>query len=344
MNRNIPFTIRLRTPYEGTTEHHDLVYGKISFSNKTMEDTILIKSDGYPTYHLANVVDDHLMKITHVLRGEEWLSSTPKHLILYKALGWKAPLFAHLPLLLNTDGSKLSKRSGDVYVEHYMEKGYLPESINNFVALLGWHPGHSVSSDALFTMDEMVEHDINHSGAIVDHQKLDWINKHHLLKRAETKEGLSSLVDMLQPLVNASYMDSLKGTPNEYRLESEYLANVISTIKDRIRNIRDVPELCSYYFIEPDFQSNDTLTMKKKVKASALDLIKTREFKDILESMDTFDASEIKQQIYTLSETHKLNPNHVMMALRYTLTGSKVGAGVAETMTTLGKRTVLSRL
>ncbi|CAO3702721.1 unnamed protein product [Rhizopus stolonifer] len=294
---------------------------------------------------------------------KEWLSSTPKHLVLYKALGWKAPLFAHLPLLLNTDGSKLSKRSGDVYVEHYMEKGYLPESINNFVALLGWHPGHSVSSDALFTMDEMIGHvshkketqylttvvkfdikDINHSGAIVDHQKLDWINKHHLLKRAETKEGLSSLVDMLQPLVNASYMDSLEGTPDKYRLEPEYLANVISTIKDRIRNIRDIPELCSYYFIEPDFQSNDTLAMKKKVKASALDLIKTREFKDKLESMDTFDASEIKQQIYALSETHKLNPNHVMMALRYTITGSKVGAGVAETMATLGKRTVLSRL
>lgn len=132
-----------------------MVYGKINFSNKTIDDTILIKSDGYPTYHLANVVDDHSMEITHVLRGEEWLSSTPKHILLYKALGWTPPLFAHLPLLLNPDGSKLSKRSGDVHVEQYIDKGYLPEALDNFVALLGWHPNDN--SEALFTMDELIE-------------------------------------------------------------------------------------------------------------------------------------------------------------------------------------------
>lgn len=115
----------------------------------------MIKSDGHPTYHLANVVDDHLMQVTHVLRGEEWLSSTPKHILLYKALGWKPPLFAHLPLLLNPDGSKLSKRSGDVHVEQYISKGYLPEAINNFVALLGWHPGNS--SESLFTVKDLIE-------------------------------------------------------------------------------------------------------------------------------------------------------------------------------------------
>ncbi|KAI9274195.1 glutamyl-tRNA synthetase [Sporodiniella umbellata] len=364
MNLNTPFTIRLRTPFEGTTEHQDLVYGKIDFSNKTLEDTILIKSDGYPTYHLANVVDDHFMRITHVLRGEEWLSSTPKHLLLYKAFGWKAPLFAHLPLLLNPDGSKLSKRSGDVYVEHYIDKGYLPESINNFVALLGWHPGHSVSSDDLFNMEELIQHfdikDINNSGAIVDHPKLDWINKHHLIKRAETETGLNSLVGMLKPLVDTSYMNSLKDTAHEYRLGKEYLARVIKTIKDRIRNIRDIPELCSYYFTEPNYQSEDTLSMMKKVKAPALasflclqkihvlssikDLVKTQEFKEHLESMEAFEASNIKKYIYDLSERQQMNPNHVMMALRYAVTGSKVGAGVAETMSTLGRDTVLSRL
>jgi glutamyl-tRNA synthetase len=133
-----------------------LVYGKIIFSNKTIDDTILIKSDGYPTYHLANVVDDHSMRITHVLRGEEWLSSTPKHILLYKALGWTPPLFAHLPLLLNPDGSKLSKRSGDVHVEQYIAKGYLPEAIDNFVVLLGWHPSNQ-QNEALFTMDELIK-------------------------------------------------------------------------------------------------------------------------------------------------------------------------------------------
>ncbi|KAG1057440.1 hypothetical protein G6F46_005171 [Rhizopus delemar] len=348
LEKKIPFTIRLRTPYEGTTEHDDLVYGKISFSNKTIDDTILIKSDGYPTYHLANVVDDHLMKITHVLRGEEWLSSTPKHLILYNALGWKPPLFAHLPLLLNSDGSKLSKRTGDVYVEQYISKGYLPESINNFVALLGWHPGHHVANDALFTMNELIDQfdikDINHSGAIVDNQKLNWINKHHLLRRAETKEGLSSLVDMLKPLIEENYMNRLKDTKNEYRLQPDYLRQVISAIKDRIRNVHDIIQLCNYYFIEPDYQSSDSTAMKKKVKQPALDLITTSEFKEQLKSFEPFEANQIKQYIYELSDKHQMNPNHVMMALRYAITGSKVGAGVGETMQVLGKQTVLERL
>ena len=206
----IVFLSFIKTPYEGVTEHNDLVYGTIKFSKKTIDDTILIKSDGYPTYHLANVVDDHLMEISHVLRGEEWLSSTPKHLVLYKALGWKPPLFAHLPLLLNPDGSKLSKRSGHVHVEQYIAKGYLPESINNFVALLGWHPEQEEESQSdIMDIKEMIQafdlKHVNHSGAIVDHQKLDWINKHHLLKRAETSQGLQSLVDILKPFVNDAY-------------------------------------------------------------------------------------------------------------------------------------------
>ncbi|PHZ09221.1 glutamate--tRNA ligase [Rhizopus microsporus ATCC 52813] len=349
LEKKIPFTIRLRTPYEGMTEHEDLVYGKISFSNKTIDDTILIKSDGYPTYHLANVVDDHLMEITHVLRGEEWLSSTPKHLLLYKALGWKPPLFAHLPLLLNPDGSKLSKRSGDVYVEQYISKGYLPEAINNFVSLLGWHPGHDdTTNDALFTMKELIDRfdikDINHSGAIVDHQKLDWINKHHLLKRAETKEGLNSLVDMLKPLIDNRYSNSLKEINKEYRLEPNYLSKVIATIKDRIRNIHDIPDLCSYYFIEPNYESKDAVTLRNKLKQPAIDLVATKEFKEQLDLLPLFDAEHIKKHVYESADRNKLNPNHVMMALRYFLTGSRVGAGVAETMEVLGKDTVMQRL
>ncbi|GAA5795598.1 hypothetical protein HPULCUR_000959 [Helicostylum pulchrum] len=345
LDKTTPFTVRLRTPYEGSTEHKDLVYGNINFSNKTIDDTILIKSDGHPTYHLANVVDDHLMQVTHVLRGEEWLSSTPKHILLYKALGWKPPLFAHLPLLLNSDGSKLSKRSGDVHVEQYIAKGYLPEAINNFVALLGWHPSNS--SESLFTVKDLIEQfdikDINHSGAVVDHQKLDWINKHHILKRAETKEGLHSLVDILKPFVTKSYQH-LEGTSQAYRLDTDYLAQVIDTIKERIRNISDIPHLCSYYFKDPDYSSSDALTLKKKLKQPALDLISTHEFKDKMNTIEPFETSTLKPWIYELAESKGLNPNHVMMALRFKVTGSRVGAGVAETMQVLGRDTVMSRL
>ncbi|CAO0789497.1 unnamed protein product [Mucor circinelloides] len=346
LDKKLPYTIRLMTPYEGSTEHDDLVYGKISFSNKTIDDTILIKSDGYPTYHLANVVDDHLMKITHVLRGEEWLSSTPKHILLYKALGWTPPLFAHLPLLLNPDGSKLSKRSGDVHVEQYIEKGYLPEAIDNFVALLGWHPNDN--SEALFTVKELIEEfdikDINHSGAVVDHQKLDWINKHHILKRAQTKDGLDSLVGILKPFVDKQYLSALQGTQNEYRLESNYLAQVIDTIKERIRNLSDIPKLCSYYFEEPNYESTDALALKKKLKQPAMDLINTAEFIQELKSMEPFEATTIKPWLYSLAESKGINPNHLMMALRYKITGSRVGAGVAETIQVIGKDTTIHRL
>ncbi|EPB83705.1 glutamyl-tRNA synthetase [Mucor circinelloides 1006PhL] len=346
LDKKLPYTIRLMTPYEGSTEHDDLVYGKISFSNKTIDDTILIKSDGYPTYHLANVVDDHLMKITHVLRGEEWLSSTPKHILLYKALGWTPPLFAHLPLLLNPDGSKLSKRSGDVHVEQYIEKGYLPEAIDNFVALLGWHPNDN--SEALFTVKELIEEfdikDINHSGAVVDHQKLDWINKHHILKRAQTKDGLDSLVGILKPFVDKQYLSALQGTQNEYRLESNYLAQVIDTIKERIRNLSDIPKLCSYYFEEPNYESTDALALKKKLKQPAMDLINTAEFIQGLKSMEPFEATTIKPWLYSLAESKGINPNHLMMALRYKITGSRVGAGVAETIQVIGKDTTIHRL
>lgn len=203
----------------GVTSFYDHVHGKLQFQNHVLDDTILVKSDGFPTYHLANVVDDHQMEITHVLRGEEWIASTPKHIQLYQAFGWTPPAFAHLPLLLNSDRSKLSKRSGDVHVEHYIDKGYLPEAINNFVALLGWHPptashqdqnedSHQGQEDIL-DMQQLIQlfdlDHLHHSGAVVDPLKLSWINKQHLLRRAQTPEGLQSLVYLLSPLVQNRY-------------------------------------------------------------------------------------------------------------------------------------------
>ena len=146
--------IRMKMPQEGETIFTDLIRGEVKFKNELVDDQVIMKSDGFPTYHLAVVVDDHEMEITHVVRGEEWLPSTPKHLQLYKYFGWEAPEFAHLPLLLNADKSKLSKRQGDVAVEDYIKKGYLPEAMVNFVAFLGWNPG---AEQELFTLAELVK-------------------------------------------------------------------------------------------------------------------------------------------------------------------------------------------
>ncbi|SAM08104.1 hypothetical protein [Absidia glauca] len=357
--KNTPYTIRHNVFTQGITSFHDHVHGKVQFQHHVLDDTILIKSDGFPTYHLANVVDDHQMGITHVLRGEEWISSTPKHILLYNAFGWTPPSFAHLPLLLNDNRSKLSKRSGDVHVEQYIEKGYLPEAVINFVALLGWHPrgdcnlheGHdnAEGQEDILDLQQMIHQfnldHLHHSGAVVDPMKLSWINKQHLLRRTQTTSGLQSLVDLLSPLVNNQYASRLN-REYEYRLSPAYLKQVISTVKERIRILNDIPTLCSYYFIEPDYTTKEAIDLRKKLKPNALALV-SNETKtlDTLKTLSFHEGSlRIKEWIHETAETHKVNGNHLMMALRYVMTGTKVGAGVAETMHTLGRTTCLSRL
>jgi len=176
LDRGLPFVIRLKYPKEGKTVFDDVVRDKVAIDNSIVDDQVLIKSDGFPTYHFASVVDDHLMKITHIIRGEEWLSSVPKHIFLYESFGWEVPVFVHLPLLLNADRSKLSKRQGDVSVESYLEKGYLTEALLNFIALLGWH---SADDREIYSLRELEEafslERINKAGAVFDLEKLNWM-------------------------------------------------------------------------------------------------------------------------------------------------------------------------
>ena len=182
------FVIRFKVKTNGITEIKDLVREKVNFDNKILDDPIIIKSDGFPTYHLASVIDDHEMGITHIIRGEEWLPSVPKHIMLYKAFGWNIPEFAHLPLLLNPDRSKLSKRQGDVAVEDYLKKGYLKETLLNFVLLLGWNPGNEKE---IFSLNEMIKEfsleKVHKSGAIFNVQKLDWLNSEYIKKLNPTE-------------------------------------------------------------------------------------------------------------------------------------------------------------
>ncbi len=184
LENNVPHVIRAKIPKTGKTIYYDKVRGKVEFDNSEVDDQILLKSDGYPTYHLANVVDDHLMKISHVIRGEEWVTSVPKHIFLYDALGWEHPKFVHLPLLLNPDKSKLSKRQGDVAVEQYLEKGYLPDAILNFVALLGWH---GPDDKEIYSMKELEKvfslKRVKKAGAVFDREKLKWMNGQYIRKK-----------------------------------------------------------------------------------------------------------------------------------------------------------------
>ncbi|KAF9576391.1 Glutamyl-tRNA synthetase [Mortierella alpina] len=327
------FVVRMKIP-EGKTVIQDEVHGKVEFMNKEVDDSVLMKSDGFPTYHLANVVDDHVMGITHVIRGQEWLPSAPKHVLLYNMLGWEAPKFAHVPLLLNPDKSKLSKRSGDVNVEDYREKGYFPEAVVNFVALLGWHPG---STEEIFDMDGLAQ---AQSNAVVLREKLDWINKMHLLRRAETKDGLLNMAVMVRPKIEADL------GPLAEEHSNEYIARVIDTLKERIKNVYDVPTLCGYYFKTPSYTSEESVAYRakvgdetlRKVLPMALDRLDTEKESDVL------DKEEVKAALKAIADEHKLKLPVVMNALRYTVSGVKVGAGVPETLATLGRRCVVDRI
>ncbi len=193
-----PHVVRLAVPESGRIIMEDLIRKKVAVEWETVDDQVLIKGDGFPTYHLANVVDDHLMEVTHVIRGEEWLPSTPKHLLLYQAFGWEAPVFAHLPLLLNSDRSKLSKRQGHVAVEEYQTAGYLPQALVNFVALLGWHDR---GDQEIFSREELTEafqlERVQKGGAIFDTDKLKWLNGQHIrrLSLAEFREAIVPHID-----------------------------------------------------------------------------------------------------------------------------------------------------
>jgi glutamyl-tRNA synthetase len=242
-----PHVIRFRMPTEGTTEAEDLIRGHVSFENALLDDFVIMKTDGYPTYHLAHAIDDHLMQTTHVIRGEEWLPSIPKHLALFAAFGWKAPAYAHLPLLLNADRSKLSKRQGDVAVEDYRDKGYLPEALINFVATMGWNPTGDreiYSLEELGTLFDIAN--VNKGGAVLNVEKLNWINKEYL--KALPGERLVALT--LPFLKRANLVEEKHGTlvrlDSHEAMSRDYLAKALSLEQTRVTVLSELPEAIRY--------------------------------------------------------------------------------------------------
>lgn len=333
------YAVRLKAPREGVTTFRDLVKGEIKFRNQMVDDQILLKSDGFPTYHLANVVDDHLMAITHVVRGEEWIPSTPKHVLLYRYFQWKQPEFAHLPLLLNPDGSKLSKRQGDVNVEAYIQQGYFPEALINFIAYLGWTPEQSESNMDLMTLSDLERvfswGGLNKTGAVVRREKLDYFNKAHLQRLAGT--DMSRLVNELRQTVQTDCDDA-------------YLTHCIDLLKGRVSRLAEIAVTGDYLFRPlPDYETELARELERKMDLSEsqlTDLIGyAYEFAPIQGGHG--DVSAWKQYMNTMSEYGKergIPSKKVKMALRYAVTARPVGAGLPETMNLLGYATVRNRL
>ncbi len=330
LDSNMPYVVRLNVPENKTIEFDDIIRDHIEFSSDTVDDQILIKSDGYPTYHLANVVDDHLMKITHVIRGEEWLPSTPKHVLLYDFFNWERPEFAHLPLLLNPDKSKLSKRQGDVAVEDYRDKGYLKESLINFVALLGWNAG---DDREFYYLNELEEHfsleRVNKSGAVFNVEKLNWLNFEHLRSKP-----VSEVLKMLKEDLSKSIFDN-----NNF--SDEYLIQVIDAMRERVSFVKEYAEKSPYFFEAPN--GYDAEVIKKRWKEDSPQLLK-KLAENISVLQEDATKEDFEHALHKTAEEAGVGVGKLIHPVRLAASGMGVGPGVYDLLVVLGKNEVLKRI
>jgi glutamyl-tRNA synthetase len=318
--------VRMKIPLTGEMTFDDLIRGKVSIAYKVLDDQVLLKSDGYPTYHLAVVVDDHMMGITHVVRGEEWLPSTPKHILLYNHFGWELPIYAHLPLLLNPDKSKLSKRQGDVAVEDYRAKGYLPEAIINFVAFLGWNPG---DEREIFSKDDLIKEfsleRVGKAGAVFNIDKLNWLNAQHIRLKSDDE-----LADAVMPMLAQKSISP----------ERAYLKSAINLMKERVTTLHDFVEFSDYLYADP-------LTYDEKGRAKYWQP-ETKELMvalaDKFATLPIFTHDSIEAAVRAFAEEKSVNASALIHPTRLAVSGKVVGPGLFELLHLLGKDTVVRRL
>lgn len=335
------FVIRQLIP-EGMLIIDDTVRGKVRFDSKTIDDQVLVKSDGFPTYHLANVVDDHDMEVTHVIRGEEWLPSTPKHVWLYEAFGWTPPQFAHIPLLLNADRSKLSKRQGDVAVEEYIKKGYSREAIINFIAFLGWHPGKGIEKE-IYSLEELIAdfslENVHKSGAIFNIEKLDWYNWQW--NKRKFLEAVEKDPSKRMELLLAQCGEYL---PEAFKSNEPLLARALKTVEEKILGEpKSAESFVKFFFVRPEFKSEIVYSEKMKVDAEIVGKV-VLEVITSLESITDFTEENIKASLLALVTSLGLKNGQVFWPIRAILTGEQFSPGVFEVIWALGKEETLERL
>lgn len=323
------FVVRMKVPLEGEMTFEDTIRGKVTIAYPMLDDQVLIKSDGYPTYHLAVVVDDHLMAISHVIRGEEWLPSTPKHILLYRYFGWELPIFAHLPLLLNPDKSKLSKRQGDVAVEDYKAKGYLHEAIINFVALLGWNPG---DEREIFSLEQLVKEfsleRVGKSGAVFNVEKLNWLNFQHLRLKPES-EILAMLKEHLKhsPFAGIAYND-------------EYLLNVIRAMRERATFVKDFVEKSPYFFQAPAQYDQEVVKKRWTDEAPERLGVLVKEFLKLSNpTKEDYEAA-----LHRVAESLSIKNSDLIHPLRLAVSGVGAGPGLYDILAILGKDETIKRM
>lgn len=326
------FVIRLKLPKQGTVKVWDVIRDDVEFDWSTIDDQVIIKSDGFPTYHLAATCDDHDMDISHVIRGEEWLSSAPKHVFIYEAFGWTVPKFAHLPLLLNPDRTKLSKRQGDVSVEDFLKTGYLPEALLNFIALLGWNP---TADREVFTHEELVKlfdlAKVNKSGAVFNVEKLNWLNEQYIRSIPEER-----YLNLTHPFV-ADKTD-----------DHSFADRCLLLVRDRVKLPQDAEALTSFFFKEAFDFTAAKLTWKTQTAEEARERLQA--VRDALEgwSDDDFikkDArTTFEEDIKKLIADRGWGNGDTLWPLRVALSGSEKSPTPFELLEAYGKKRSLARL
>ncbi len=320
------YVIRIKIP-EGKTEFVDAIRGLIAFDNQDVDDCIIIKSDGFPTYYLACVVDDHLMNISHILRGEEWISSTPKSLILCSMLGWQSPVFAHVPVLLGPDKKKLSKRTGDTAVEEYFKHGYLAEAIVNFIGTLGFNPS---GDREIFALQELVDafdlSKVNSAGAILNMEKLDWMNRHYLMQLTEEE-----LVNRAKHFVAADCTD-------------QRVRRAMFVERSRISRMTEFDHAIAPYLALPLYDASVVIWKKADAADAITQLSGVREYIRALDST-VFDAADLlESRIKEYITSKGLQNGNVLWPLRVALSGSEKSATPFELLWALGTEESLQRI
>lgn len=299
------YVVRLNVPDGGVTKFNDLIRGEISFENKLIDDQVLIKSDGFPTYHLGVVVDDHLMEISHIIRGEEWISSTPKHILLYQFFGWELPIFAHMPLLRNPDKSKLSKRKNPVWVSWYKEQGFLPETLINYLGTMAWA---FPDGRDIFSLDELVKEfkleNVQTTAPIFNIEKLKWMNGEYF-----RKADIAQIKSQISDFFNGKY-------------DTKMIEKIWPLVRDRMKTLAEFQSLAGFFFDRPQ---------KHPVR---------REIKDALSSCE-WNHDSMEKALRSIAGN---NVKEFFMELRVSVTGKTVGPPLLESLEILGKEETLSRI
>jgi len=325
----MPSVVRQSTPMTGTTSYDDVVFGQISIENAELDDSVLLKSDGFPTYNFANVVDDHLMRITHVMRGAEYLSSTPKYILLYEAFGWDIPVHIHLPVINKSATEKLSKRHGDASFEDYYNKGYLPHAILNYVALLGWAPGND---EEFFTLEELVQRfnfeGLSKSPSIFDPVKLRWMNGEYIRKLP----------------FEEFHRLALPWYPDHVLTANVDLLVLSRLLQSRIAILSEIPEQVDFVAALPDY--DDALYTHKKMKTdAAIALRSLRAAKDALTRLTSFGKEDVHLALEALAAELGLKNGQVMYPVRVALSGKEfTPGGASELAEIFGRDEVLRRI